>query len=78
MRGQRVELGLEVLDVALLALAERSLPGGRVSLRFVRGCSEGSGEAYAALFCALRRLWAGVIDSFSSLLLRWPLASMAS
>jgi hypothetical protein len=44
----------------------------RVSLRIGR---VRSGDTYAARFCALRLLWAGVRLSFSSLLLRflpWP------
>jgi hypothetical protein len=70
--------------MALFALAEGALSAGEgVSLRecAARATSAGGGGAtYAARFCALRLLWAGVRPavSFSSLLLRVLLARLSS
>lgn len=66
------ELGLELLDMALLALAKGTLAGGTKRLagkKKRRRRRNGGKRPYAARFCALRLLWAGVSVSFSSLLL---------
>jgi hypothetical protein len=77
------QLGLELAHMALFALAEGALSAWEgVSLRAVfrsRNTADGGGATYAARFCALRLLWAGVrAVSFSSLLLRVLLARLSS
>ena len=54
-----LELDFEVFDVAFFAFAEGAL--AYTCRQLMKGWSVGVGEeAYAALFWALRRLWAGV------------------
>ena len=72
MGFKAVEFDFEVFHVALFPFPKGALTGARLSgfraLRWKDGWKwDGS---YAALFCAFRRLWAGVRLSFSSSLLR--------